>query len=41
MTGMSLEALDAVVWDGLGTGDPGEPVKSVPRALRRLPWRRR
>ncbi|KAB1990216.1 hypothetical protein [Streptomyces triticiradicis] len=33
---MSLEALDAVVWDGLGTGDPGEPVKSVPRALRRL-----
>ncbi|PKT68648.1 hypothetical protein CW362_33965 [Streptomyces populi] len=33
---MSLEALDAVVWDGLGTRRPDEPVRSVPRALRRL-----
>ncbi|MEV7524728.1 HEAT repeat domain-containing protein [Streptomyces sp. NPDC091371] len=36
MTGMSLEALDAVVWDGLETCDPSLPVEDVPRALRRL-----
>lgn len=31
-----LEALDAVVWDGLETASPEEPVKNVQRALRRL-----
>ncbi|GAA0703471.1 hypothetical protein GCM10010193_67950 [Kitasatospora atroaurantiaca] len=36
MTGMSLEALDAVVWDGLETGRPIDPVEDVPRTLRRL-----
>ncbi|MFD3994556.1 hypothetical protein [Streptomyces sp. NPDC058548] len=33
---MLLKALDAVVWDGLETGSPSEPVKDVRRALRRL-----
>ncbi|GAA1126253.1 hypothetical protein GCM10009663_75800 [Kitasatospora arboriphila] len=36
MTGMSLEALDAVVWDGLETGHPLDSVEEVPRALRKL-----
>ncbi|MEV0536345.1 hypothetical protein [Kitasatospora sp. NPDC050463] len=36
MTGMSLEALDAVVWEGLATGNPGDSVGDVSRALRRL-----
>ncbi|MFI8262419.1 MULTISPECIES: hypothetical protein [unclassified Streptomyces] len=30
------DALDAVVWDGLGTGSAENPVKDVARALRRL-----
>ncbi len=34
--GMSLEALDAVVWDGLTTGHPTDPVEDVPRTLRQL-----
>jgi hypothetical protein len=36
MAGMSLEALDAVVWEGLGTGHPMEPVEAVTQALRQL-----
>ncbi|MFJ1709874.1 HEAT repeat domain-containing protein [Kitasatospora sp. NPDC088346] len=36
MTGMSLEALDAVEWDGLDTGDPIDPIEAVPRTLRLL-----
>ncbi|MFJ3877054.1 hypothetical protein ACIPW5_06300 [Streptomyces sp. NPDC090077] len=37
MTPEFLQALDAVVWDGLETGYPEEhPVRDVPRALRRL-----
>ncbi|MFE5485366.1 hypothetical protein [Streptomyces sp. NPDC056527] len=36
VTGMLLEALDAVVWDGLETGHPTDPVEHVSRALRRL-----
>lgn len=36
MTGMSLEALDAVVWEGLATGNPADSVDDVSRALRRL-----
>ncbi|MFD5415051.1 hypothetical protein [Streptomyces nojiriensis] len=36
MVGMSLEALDAVVWDGLDTSHWGRPVEDVPRALRRI-----
>ncbi|WP_030276820.1 hypothetical protein [Streptomyces sp. NRRL B-24484] len=33
---MSLEALDAVVWDGLETGHPVDSVEAVARALRKL-----
>ncbi|MFJ9948212.1 hypothetical protein [Kitasatospora sp. NPDC091207] len=33
---MSLEALDAVVWDGLATGNPVDSVDDVSQALRRL-----
>ncbi|MFJ2932734.1 hypothetical protein ACIO8G_08190 [Streptomyces sp. NPDC087219] len=33
---MLLKALDAVVWDGLETGSPTEPVEDVRRALRLL-----
>ncbi|MFE7561971.1 hypothetical protein [Kitasatospora sp. NPDC057500] len=36
MTGTLLEALDAVAWEGLETGDPGESARDVSRALRRL-----
>ncbi|WP_406179802.1 hypothetical protein [Streptomyces sp. NBC_01006] len=36
VTGMSRAALDAVVWDGLETISPMDPVEDVPRALRRL-----
>ncbi|MFE2965864.1 hypothetical protein ACFXKC_19760 [Streptomyces sp. NPDC059340] len=36
MTGISLEALDAVPWDRLESALPRHPVEEVPRALRRL-----
>lgn len=36
MAGKSLEALDAVVWEGLATGNPVDSVDDVSRALRRL-----
>ncbi|MEV4556189.1 hypothetical protein AB0K51_04215 [Kitasatospora sp. NPDC049285] len=36
MTGPLLEALDAVVWDGLETGHPTDPVETVPQTLRQL-----
>ncbi|SFF67127.1 hypothetical protein [Streptomyces mirabilis] len=36
VTGMSLEALDAVPWDRLESALPRHPVEEVPRALRRL-----
>lgn len=36
VTGMSLEALDAVAWKGLETAHPSCPVAEVPRTLRRL-----
>ncbi|MFJ4185220.1 hypothetical protein [Kitasatospora sp. NPDC089509] len=36
MVGMSLAALDAVVWDGLATAHPSQPVEAVPQALRQL-----
>ncbi|MFC8827665.1 HEAT repeat domain-containing protein [Streptomyces sp. NPDC057137] len=36
MAGMSLAALDAVVWVGLETAHPLYPVEVVPRTLRRL-----
>ncbi|MEU9133408.1 hypothetical protein AB0D08_35865 [Kitasatospora sp. NPDC048540] len=36
MTREFLAALDSVVWDGLETGNPADPVEDVPRALRRL-----
>lgn len=36
VTGQLLEALDAVVWDGLVTGSPAHPVGDVARVLRRL-----
>ncbi|WBP92092.1 hypothetical protein [Kitasatospora cathayae] len=36
MAGMSLEALDAVVWEGLETGHPTDPVEVIPRTLRQL-----
>lgn len=36
MTGISLEALDAVPWDRLESALPQHPVQEVPRALRRL-----
>ncbi|MCX5094282.1 hypothetical protein OOK36_36555 [Streptomyces sp. NBC_00365] len=36
MTGMSIEALDAVPWDRLESALPQHPVEEVPRALRRL-----
>ncbi|MFF4352045.1 HEAT repeat domain-containing protein [Streptomyces sp. NPDC001530] len=36
MTGISLEALDAVPWGRLESASPQDPVKEVPRALRRL-----
>lgn len=35
VTGMSLEALDAVPWDRLESALPRHPVEEVPRALRR------
>ncbi|MER8186855.1 HEAT repeat domain-containing protein [Kitasatospora sp. NPDC094015] len=36
MPGMSLDALDAVVWDGLATSHPLVAVQEVEQALRRL-----
>jgi hypothetical protein len=36
VTGISLEALDAVPWDRLESALPRHPVEEVPRALRRL-----
>ncbi|MFE7492728.1 hypothetical protein [Kitasatospora sp. NPDC057541] len=36
MTGTLLEALDAVVWEGLATAHPVDSVDDVSRALRRL-----
>ncbi|MCX4596424.1 hypothetical protein OG819_44280 [Streptomyces sp. NBC_01549] len=36
VTGMSIEALDAVPWDRLESALPQHPVEEVPRALRRL-----
>lgn len=36
VTGISLEALDAVPWDRLESALPQHPVEGVPRALRRL-----
>ncbi|MFD9301738.1 hypothetical protein ACFWCB_03400 [Streptomyces sp. NPDC060048] len=36
MTGMSMEALDAVPWDRFESALPQHPVSGVPRALRRL-----
>ncbi|MFF1874808.1 hypothetical protein [Kitasatospora herbaricolor] len=36
VTGMSLEALDAVAWERLETADPDYPMEDVPRMLRRL-----
>ncbi|MFK0024500.1 hypothetical protein [Streptomyces sp. NPDC090798] len=36
MTGISLDALDAVAWDRLESALPRHPAEGVPRALRRL-----
>ncbi|MFE5584062.1 hypothetical protein [Kitasatospora sp. NPDC056531] len=36
MAGNSLEALDAVVWEGLETGHPMDPVEVIPQTLRQL-----